>query len=387
MENRSLPLIGHQQSNVFLIDWITVTFHSDTVTSIKAMLGLLDPTIAWESDRCFQNGYPMKDSFSNISIHWGADDPRYYDDTFDKSGKLKSGADKARSDMGISLNMSGQGCRAFEEYSDVGWEMLLTRIFAANGKITRLDLAYDDHAGILDIGRIRYDAEDRNYVSKTTKVKVHWSDDRKEDIQGITIEIGSRQSPVLIRIYDKAAERGYRPGERHWIRVEIQLRKDRAQEAGKLLFRKAHIGMVASGILRNYCTFRVPSADLNRSRWPMAYYWEQLLGTMEKLSVWVAPGEPYNFSRTENHFVLQYGQFMQAYMEIHGETGSLMDRSRKAHPVLHKKYLAAIQQAKLDTLQRQVRRIQEEAELENEAYQELKKHFAEIFGDDPDLPW
>lgn len=344
MENSSLPIISPSAGNFFLIDWITVTFQSETVTSLKYKLGLGDPSIDWTSKLSFKNGYPMEDSFMNISILWGADDPTYY--------KV---ADKARSDMGICLNMSGQGCRAFEEYSDIGWFDLLQRIFQANGKFTRLDIAYDDHTGVLDLNRIRYDVEDRNYVSKSTKSEIIWSDDQNTDIRGLTINIGSKASPVLIRIYDKAAERKF-DNSVHWVRVELQLRHKRSQEAAKLLFSKQSIGIVSSGILRNYLTFRVPSGDSNKSRWPIAYYWQQLLSNMEKLSIWQAPGEPYNFEKTESHFFRQYGQMIQAYNAIHGEISSLMSVSRKMYPVLSKKYLAAISDAKLAEKNRREKR-------------------------------
>ena len=385
LENQGL-ILSPQQGNIFLIDWLTVTFHSDTVLSLKVKLGLSDPSIAWDSKRAFINGYPMCDSFSHISIHWGADEARFYDDSIDKNGVFKTAASKVRSNMGISLNMSGQGCRAFEEYSDVSWVDLFTRIFEANGKITRLDLAYDDHVGILDIRRIKVDIEDRNYVSKSKKSQWTWSDDQEKDIHGNTGEVGSRSSPVLIRIYDKAAERGFK--DRHWIRVELQLREKRAQEAGRLLFRLNHVGRVATGILRNYLTFRVPSADTNKSRWPIAYYWEQVLMNMEKLAVWVAPGEPYNFSKTENQFFSQYGQVIQAYYEIHGNISSILDRSRKCHPQLKTKYLTAISEAKLAAAQLAADRRDLMSTWGLLASDDpLQADFSSILHPDPNVPW
>ena len=389
MENRSLPLIRNLD-NVFLIDWLTVVFHGRHVDEIQDILGLTG--VHWESKTSFINGYPMDTFFSNIHIRWGADDVRFYKDSIDQSGKFHSAESKARSDMGICLDMSGQGCRSFEEFSGLSWFDLLDRIFKLGGRVnvTRLDLAYDDHSGLLNIWRMRRDVEDRNYISKSKKSLIIWSDDQENDIQGLTLQIGSKSSPVLIRIYDKAAERGWGK-ERHWIRVELQLREDRAQEALKLLWERESVGIVASGIIRNYCCFVTPTVDTNRSRWPIAEYWQRVLEGMEKLRVWIAPGEPYNFSKSENHVVFQYGQFIQAYYLIHGEISSLLDRARSAHPELHPKYRSAVE---AERLRKKMSRDEAAALMKEWGFSSsddfsrfTQSNFAELLQEDPDLPW
>ena len=246
--------------------------------------------------------------------------------------------------MGICLEMSGTGCRAFESHGFGDWLKLLTDITQGQfGKvsITRLDLAYDDHTGILDIYRIESDARDRNLVCKARKVRSTWSDDWDEDIQGLTVEIGSRKSDVLVRIYDKAAERGF-DHSKHWIRVELQLRKARALAAVMQILNFDSVGKVASGILRNYCTFRSPSSDSNRCRWPLTPYWDRLLLDMERIRIVLTPGEEYNFSKTEEHMLIQYGQAFITYYRIHGEIQSFLIDALKRFPVLKPKYESAI---------------------------------------------
>lgn len=270
----------------------------------------------------------------------------------------------------------------------------MAAIFACPGRVsvTRLDLAYDDHSGLLNIWQMKRDVEDRNYISKSKKSMLIWSDDQENDIQGLTIQIGSKSSPVLIRIYDKAAERGFGK-EKHWIRVELQLREDRAQEAFRLLHERESIGMVASGIIRNYCCFVTPTTDSNRSRWPVAEYWQRVLEGMEKLRVWIAPGEPYNFSKAENHMIHQYGQFVQAYVMIHGSLSSLLDRARSMHKDLKPKYRNAVA---TELAQQKLRREYNEeimmdvfgAELDDSEYfGYIQTNFAELLDDDPNLPF
>lgn len=390
LENRSLPLVRNLD-NVFLIDWLTVVFHGVKVDEVQSILGLTG--VNWTHASSFINGYPMDSSFSNIHIRWGADDARFYRDSIDKHGTFHSADSKVRADMGICLDMSGQGCRAFEEYSDFSWFELLERIFRFGGRmsVTRLDLAYDDHSGLLNIWQMYRDVQDRNYISKAKKSLIIWSDDQEKDIQGLTLQIGSKSSPVLIRIYNKAAERGWGP-ERHWIRVELQLREQRSHEALKLLFQRESIGMVASGILRNYCCFVTPTADTNRSRWPVSDYWLRVLEGMEKLRVWVAPGEPYNFSKSENHLVHQYGQMLQAYAMIHDSFSSLLDRARLAHPDLKPKYRNAVE---AELLSRKLRLEEANAMMRewgfsqpDDMYNYAQANFAELLAEvDKDLPW
>ena len=339
LENQNPVLMLAQENNVFLIDWITVVFHDVSVSFVQSLLGLNDPSVPWETEHSFRNGYPCRTSYRNINILWGADDERFY-----KSDATKSAADKVRHDMGICLDMSGQGCRQFENVQGNDWLKFLHEICDRDFKttITRLDIAYDDHIGTLDLYRIAQDVRDRNYTSPSKKSMIIWSDDQRIDVQGLTVSIGSKSSDVLIRIYDKAAEREF-GSEVHWVRCEIQLRHDRCIVAVAEILKHQHIGRTAAGILRNYLLFREPQiGDSNRSRWPVADYWDKVLLDMERVRLWISPGEPYNFSKTERHLLFQYGQALITVQEINGSLGSFLDACRKTYPVLNKKYQNAI---------------------------------------------
>lgn len=344
--NSDRPLALAEQNNVFLIDWLTFTAHGETVEYIKYLLGLDDPSIPWEDIEKFRNGYPMQCYWNGVTISYGADDEKYYKDP-----------NKVRHDMGICVNLSGTGCRAFESYGHGDWFRLLSYLFRNTDNIvrdqhifkryniTRLDLAFDDHIGILDIYRIEQDTRDRYYSSKAKYAEITWSDDQNEDIRGLTVQIGSDKSDVKLRIYDKAAERGYK--DRHWIRVELQLRDERAKNACAQLILTQHIGKTASGILRNYLLFRTPTEDTNKSRWPIADYWDKLLLDMQRISLWVAPGEEYNFSNTEHWLFKQYGPALTVLSELHDPL-YVFDTARRLFPVdqlppKYKKFLADLE--------------------------------------------
>ena len=81
------------------------------------------------------------------------------------------------------------------------WKDIFAFIHDNSLHITRLDVAYDDHTGILDIERIADDVQSQRYVSCMRWWEVTRSSQR------VSCQAGSPKSKVLVRIYDKAAER------------------------------------------------------------------------------------------------------------------------------------------------------------------------------------
>ena len=347
MEKQDISPSAEITENLFLIDWLTVVYHGCTVDDVKKSIGMDSSKIPWEDRVKFRNGYPCQCYWNGITISYGADNIEYVKDVT-----------KVRTDMGVCLNFSGTGCRTFETYGHGDWFLLLSEFFTLrdtgirekNGRkfsynITRLDLAFDDHTGILDINRIKLDTEERYYVSKSKYSEIIWSDDQVEDIRGLNIQIGSDKSDIKVRIYDKAAERKYK--DRHWIRVELQLRDDRARLAASSLVSDRNIGKTVSGILMNYLTFRVPTDDTNKSRWPIASYWSDLLESMQCIRLWESPGEEYNFSKTEHWLCKQYGQAIVVLDEIH-DPDYLIQRCRDMYTLsdLSPKYKRFLQSLK-----------------------------------------
>lgn len=326
-----------EANNCFLIDWFTVSFKGADVGFIKWLIGLDGADIPWEEVTKFRNGYPAHYIWNGITISYGADDPQFYKDP-----------SKVRYDMGVCLNFSGTGCRTFESYGHGDWMRIFRFIFRdpyggdfSNlyyreckkiiPNITRLDIAYDDHTGILNMQRLLIDVAERNFRAKAKYTERTISDDISKDLHGTSLYFGSDSSPVLIRIYDKAAERGFKPSEKHWIRVEMQLRDERAKVFGAMFVDQQHLGRVASGVLRNYLQFVVPSDDPNKARWKVTDYWNQFLLGMEKISLWITPGEPYNFAKTEYWLAKQYGQAIRVLDLMYG-SDYLIKKCRQMYP-------------------------------------------------------
>nr|WP_255350589.1 hypothetical protein [Anoxybacillus sp. KU2-6(11)] len=58
-------------------------------------------------------------------------------------------------DMGIHLEMTGQGCRLFELHTSINWHELFYRlVYEYEVNITRLDVAIDDFVGYFKINSL-----------------------------------------------------------------------------------------------------------------------------------------------------------------------------------------------------------------------------------------
>ena len=187
-----------KEGNKIIYDWVSVTSKIHSTQGLIELLGLQKMT--WELLKG-AHGYHDRLYWSSISIHFNG-----------------------RDDMGIWLEMSGQGCRAFETFGSGDYDAIFSEVLEnpEEMNITRLDVAFDDHSGVLDIDEVCRDTEGGMFVSPFNAWKV------TRGSEGSSVLLGSMKSEILIRIYDKAAERGFEDG-RHWVRVELQLRRERAK--------------------------------------------------------------------------------------------------------------------------------------------------------------
>ena len=170
-----------EQKNIVLYDWLSFTSKQHTPEELIQALGLEE--CPWTETKGAR-GYMDRLYFGCISIHYNG-----------------------REDMGVWCEMSGQGCRNFEDLTTLPgkWDELLHFIHENALHMTRLDVAYDDHTGILDIDKLAQDTQDQHFISRMR----YWETVRSAN--GVSVMIGSPQSKTRIRIYDKAAERGVAP--------------------------------------------------------------------------------------------------------------------------------------------------------------------------------
>lgn len=277
------------RENVIIYDWLSFTSRTHTVNEIIELIGFTN--VAFQEIYGFY-GYNKRITYEGVSILYEGHAPN----------------------MGIMVDMSGQGCRTFETLGTGDWEALFNLIKLGQSEkhmnITRLDIAYDDHEGILDIRQICKDTEARHYISRTRNFEVINSS------KGRTVVHGSKSSSVFIRIYDKAKERGYTDS-RHWIRLELQLRDGNALGFIK---NDTAIGKKFLGVVYNYLRYVLPSEnDTNNRRWPDTGYWQKFIQSAEKIKIYQKPGIDYNERNLETFVLRNSGNSINVFRKIFGD--------------------------------------------------------------------
>lgn len=303
-----------QPHNLVLYDWISLTSKIHTHEDMTRLIGL--PDVNWEETKG-AHGYKKRLYFQGISIHY-------------------DGAEN----QGVWLEMSGQGCRTFESYAVTTYETLFS-VVARNSQemhFTRIDVAFDDHTGILPLDEICRDTRNGEYLSKSNAWEV------TESWKGQTVYIGSPTSDVRIRIYDKARERNCDPGT-HWVRVELQLRDDRARVFTSY---DMPLGKTFAGVLVNYLRYVIPEADdTNRSRWLSKPYWDNLIQDACRLSVYEAVGVDYNLDRLRDNVCYRNGNAIATYIECVGFGQFIEDLHNDKPKTVNPKYTRLIDELEL----------------------------------------
>lgn len=308
---RPLSPVDFPAHDRLLIDWVSLTSKEHNVEEMKALLGMeLAP---WEIGYG-EHGFDHMCQYGSIRIH--------FNDQY--TTRLTAGF--------VFLEMSGQGCRTFESDGNGDYNRLFNLVLRDIGKpkeeqrvrLTRLDIAFDDMSGVFDIQQV-YDVVRRGeFTSRMKDSRYHGG--RVGGIDALSVDFGSKSSNIFIRIYDKAAERGYSPSEiSHWCRCELQLRKENAMG---FLFKAVDVSMAElyKSVLANYLQFRDPSdTDSNKRRWTISDWWSSFLNDAVPVTVWSKPGVAYNMRKLEDHLFQRNGGALKTYVRIQGEAALLRE--------------------------------------------------------------
>lgn len=244
-----------------LIDWLTFTVKTDKPEKVISEYLGMDPDLFQEQGFGI-NGYRQSRVFSNIIVSYDGQENIFF------------------KDMGVNVSMSGKGCRAFETYSRLGvtgdksvesvaFMALFQKLDSTeDAHITRLDVACDDKAGMLDIDEIRYRFDEHLIRTRCKKKRFYDGQDGKTD-DGKCLYIGSQESEFRTRIYDKALEQGV---EGHWIRVEMVMRGKNGDRFISQLVNGVEIGSLAAEVMNDKFTF-IEDDDSNISRCSVCTWW------------------------------------------------------------------------------------------------------------------
>lgn len=190
--------------------------------------------------------------------------------------------------MGVHVIISGKGCRIYETQNNL--VELVKRIDKVNGRLTRIDIAIDDFTGkVIPFGRLKNDIIKANLVTKwKDSTEIIKRKNKTGQVIGHTIYLGSRQSKIFFRLYDKAMQLDL---ETIWTRLELEIKNSYAENVQKLLTEK-NIGELTTEILNNYIRIVQPHAtDTNKSRWETKRYWLDLINTTKKQQLTFRPEE------------------------------------------------------------------------------------------------
>lgn len=238
------------------IDYLSFTLPDEvcSVSFVEDVLGI--PFESFSIAQNGRNGYRTLYRYGSITV-------------------LTNGAEGG---MGHNITLTGTGCSRYQDRL-----LLLTEsVFNSKGHFTRCDLKIDDHQGLLDMNEIQTAVSNGLVVAKCKKIRNYNEHDKVSGVfTGRGVYLGSRKSGMFVRIYDKALEQGV---DHHWIRVELELKGNKASAAMKLT-QKFEIGELVSGLLKSYVSFREYATDSNRYRWPVTKWWDLFLAGVDRLKL------------------------------------------------------------------------------------------------------
>lgn len=264
-------------------------------------------------------------------------------------------------DKGVLVELKGRGCRQFESYllaQQRSWYEFFMDVLVAGGVMKRLDLAINDHTGMLDIPELTEKCRNEECVSVFRSFKSYASgelvkhEEQDKAGMGYTLYIGSLKSEVYFCVYEKSYEQYIKLGipiEEAPIknRFEIRLKNERAYYAVRDLLTYYDAERTAFSIINRYVRFVDKEADKKRSDWKLSVRWAWFIGeNREPLKLTTKP-EPYTLDRTLRWIQRQVDPTLKMLETITAKTGvDYLKEIRKSTKLTEKHYKIIEQQTK-----------------------------------------
>lgn len=273
-------------------------------------------------------------------------------------------------ELGILLEMKGQGCRQFElylEYREESWMDFFECVSLYEGVYKRIDLAVNDVYGILDITHLEERCRNGECISVSKKFSVCGSGELRFEkfAMGKTLYIGSRQSEIYFCIYEKDYEQYALhdiPIEEAVVknRFEIRLSNERAGEAVAQLVSKRYddefIEIVVFGIINQYIRFAVRDDNVKKTNWKNDLMWEHFIGGYrDRLRLAAAP-KPFSRWRTLNWVSHQCMPTIMGLVadDIKRGTTEIQDMMNSAEPSLKMQKVLGIEKELLREIEARI---------------------------------
>lgn len=309
-----------------LIDWFTIrnAWKHDPDEAIERLLGL-DSALFEQKEFSPVPGYRRSKMFGGIAVCY--DSPGLFLDS-----KRSDGDTRSSEQMGVCISMPGSGCRTYENMSvhrllpEGAFGHLIEMAYLdPDIHATRIDLAIDDHLGLLDLDTVLEYKRSSGIDSRIRSFDTHESD-REGKSAGKTLYIGSPTSAFRIRIYDKAKEQ-FAPDEdgynKPWNRLELVMRGKNADGFLAAYCNSDDLGKLAAGILNDHVRF-IERDDSNITRCSTAQWWLDFVETLEAVKLLTPEPVQHSIDRAKEWLMYQIAPSLAMYEQAFG-TGGLVE--------------------------------------------------------------
>lgn len=281
---------GEKWQNAVCIDWLRFSFPVESFQPVMALCGVSISLEEWQQKSSYRKKFVTyflegcllaSDSLPRVDL---VDDGKVRRDlpTLPADGSAR-----------FILDFSGNGLgHFFAANSFLSPEKLVHQFYEWGGTCNRLDIAFDDYRGHLDI----YHMDKR--LRRGDAVVTRWRQAALLDSfaigdgdRGETLYIGDRKSESFARVYNKRAQELARGADpvglpASWVRFELELKRARADSVLKAALADGWTPTFFLGFLRSLIDFkRKDGEDENISRREPARWWARFLGEVGKRPV------------------------------------------------------------------------------------------------------
>jgi len=287
LESADDPFFDLDPHPTIRVDWLAITFftldNEAIMEAVSDILGILDPTV-WQMRKSGLKSYKKSwEGPHGIILAFSPGRPDRH------------------------LLIRGKACASIStEQMDA-----LLDLARRMGKVTRLDLALDDHDKRIGCSEVLASFNGPTAVTHAKSAHIHEGRTRQGQLMGETLQIGKKTGRCYLKVYDKDLESG---GLIAAIRWELTLKDDLAKEAILLHFEGNSLGMVFTAFLTRFLDFRETGKGPARDR-PRCACFAELVGAAEKAQV-PQPERPATLSRILPWFWNQVAPWLGVIMEI-----------------------------------------------------------------------
>jgi hypothetical protein len=155
-----------------------------------------------------------------------------------------------RPQMGTQYLYSGEPLKHYN-----GFELMVSHV-KGGGRLRRLDITVDTNSPI-NIYKCKKLADAGKWKSRCRSAPRYLRE------KGETLYAGAKTSDEMLRIYDKRAEQGLDTSHPVWVRIELKMLDDKAENAGRVIARDG-LGIIPS-LIKGYADFPTHAA------WKLAF--------------------------------------------------------------------------------------------------------------------